>query len=124
MYICFSLENQTFMKIQNYFQFRSAEYQRGNNHFNKFNKKQINYLTINSNQLNIRNEINIQEYSRHRDATYQTSTKVCILKIFIFSKIIYLRYLWFITIFTLHVIYNYQIKIRMNIQDIENLELV
>jgi hypothetical protein len=69
-------------KPQNYFQFRSSEYQRTTtNHSTKsylFNNKQI----ISSNRLymrdrtNMYNGENIQEYSRYRDATFCSPIKV------------------------------------------------
>jgi hypothetical protein len=68
-------------KMQNYFQFRSSEYQRTTNHSTKpylFNKKQI----TNSNRLYMKDRTNmdkgenIQEYSRYRNSTFSSATKV------------------------------------------------
>jgi hypothetical protein len=67
-------------KIQNYFQFRSSEYQPYS-----FSKKQTDHSISNSSRLYMRNRTNmdngqtIQEYSRYRSAAYQTPTKVCAL---------------------------------------------
>jgi hypothetical protein len=73
-------------KIQNYFQFRCATYQRVNKFFHTpflFIKKQTNILAPHPGRFyfqqktNMTNESNTQEYCRYRDAQYQTSTRVC-----------------------------------------------
>jgi hypothetical protein len=67
-------------KTQDYFPFRSAEYQQITNHTTKLyssNKKQFNVNRLYTrNQTNINNEENIQEYHRYRNATHHTSTRV------------------------------------------------
>jgi hypothetical protein len=68
-------------KIQNYFQFRSAEYPRITNHSNKpylFTKKSpnSNRLYYMRNRTNMKTEEKIQEYCRYRNSTYDSPTKV------------------------------------------------
>jgi hypothetical protein len=72
-------------KIQNYFPFRCATYQRVNNFFDTsslFIKKQTNILAPNPGRFylqqktDMKNQTNIQEYCRYRDAQHHSSTKV------------------------------------------------
>jgi hypothetical protein len=66
-----------YRKLQNYFQFRSAEYQRTSNHFAKPYlpmKKAINFNQ--SYMKNRSNENNKQEYHRFRNSTFHSPAQV------------------------------------------------
>ncbi|CAF4301949.1 unnamed protein product [Rotaria sp. Silwood2] len=73
-------------KLQNYFHYRSAEYQQVNNHSYKhysFSEEQTNYRTSNSNEvfrrpgINMNNgQDNFQEYCRYRNVAQYTPRTV------------------------------------------------
>jgi hypothetical protein len=64
-----------YRKIQNYFRFRSAEYQRPSNHSTKpyLLTKKVNNQSYMENRSN---ENNTQEYHRYRNSTYHPPAQV------------------------------------------------